>query len=226
MYELLIGAIVVLLIFFHCRRENFFIPDIYLPQSLGGSEIVTWTPNSCPVGKELDAGLCYDKCRHGFHGVGPVCWADSTNRGVGVPVQLEPCNNNDRKLHNLPSLPSDVGWFSDPLTCREPITGGGCNTHCDGNWNWNDGGFCHTHCDPIVGGRIVGRLDHGGICPDDHPDKNTGLCYSQCPKDKPNAIPGSPYLCFAGKTLEDLSYGRGVGKIPSFMRVINKYTLF
>lgn len=29
---------------------------------------------ACGPNKELDAGLCYDKCRSGFNGVGPVCW--------------------------------------------------------------------------------------------------------------------------------------------------------
>jgi hypothetical protein len=226
MYELLIGAILVLLFFQYGSgflREHFVIDDIYLPQWLGGSELVTWTPNSCPPGQEIDAGLCYQRCRNGYHGVGPVCWVDSYNRGIGVPILLEPCNNPERKKRNLPTLPSDVGWFTEGLICREPITGGGCNTHCDGNWSWSDGGFCHTHCDPIVGGRLVGRLNNGGICPDNKPDRNTGLCYSNCPKDKPNAIAGMPYLCYVGG---DLSYGRGVGKIPSLARVINKYTVF
>lgn len=229
MYELLIGAILVLFLFQFGQeiagsmKETFFIPDIYLPQALGGHEVVTFTPNSCPPGQEEDAGLCYPRCRSGYHGVGPVCWADSHNRGVGVPVQLEACNNPERKRQNVDELPSSVGWFTEGLICREPITGGGCNTHCDGNWSWSDGGFCHTHCEPIVGGRLVGRLDHGGVCPDDHPDKKDGLCYNKCPKDKPNTIPGMPYLCYVGG---DLSYGRGVGKVPSLARVINKYTIF
>ena len=29
---------------------------------------------SCPSSKENNAGLCYNKCRTGFDGVGPVCW--------------------------------------------------------------------------------------------------------------------------------------------------------
>jgi hypothetical protein len=31
-------------------------------------------PN-CGGGKQKDAGLCYDSCRSGFKGVGPVCWS-------------------------------------------------------------------------------------------------------------------------------------------------------
>ncbi|KAI9138743.1 hypothetical protein BKA69DRAFT_1127097 [Paraphysoderma sedebokerense] len=30
-------------------------------------------PNSCPAGKELDAGLCYDPCKPKYKGVGPMC---------------------------------------------------------------------------------------------------------------------------------------------------------
>jgi len=30
-------------------------------------------PTDCGS-KELDAGLCYDKCNQGYYGVGPVCW--------------------------------------------------------------------------------------------------------------------------------------------------------
>lgn len=31
-------------------------------------------PTSCAGGKEYDTGLCYDRCRAGYNGVGPVCW--------------------------------------------------------------------------------------------------------------------------------------------------------
>ena len=30
-------------------------------------------PNGCGS-KQYDAGLCYDTCRSGYNGVGPVCW--------------------------------------------------------------------------------------------------------------------------------------------------------
>ena len=204
MYELLLLAVVVLLIFFNVRREHF---------SLFGKEIVNISPfeETCRPDQEMDAGLCYPKCKTGYHGVGPVCWADSENIGIGTVIGLEDCPN---------------GWFTEGLICREPITGGGCSTHCDGNWNSSDGGFCHTHCDPIVGGRLKGRLDNGGVCPGpqggDKPDRVDGMCYGKCPKNLPNHMPGMPYLCYIGG---DLSYGRGVGKIPSLARIVGKYTV-
>ncbi len=32
--------------------------------------------NRCDAGDEMDAGLCYPRCRSGFYGVGPVCWSE------------------------------------------------------------------------------------------------------------------------------------------------------
>jgi hypothetical protein len=31
----------------------------------------------CNEGEELSGGLCYKKCKKGYHGVGPVCWIDA-----------------------------------------------------------------------------------------------------------------------------------------------------
>jgi Fascin domain len=33
-------------------------------------------PKNCANGKEYQAGLCYTPCGAGFHGIGPVCWAN------------------------------------------------------------------------------------------------------------------------------------------------------
>ena len=206
MYELLLVAIVILLFFFYFPREHF---------GIGGREILNIGPflneDTCKPNEELQAGLCYTKCRAGYHGVGPVCWADSENVGIGTVIGLEDCPK---------------GWFTEGLICREPITGGGCTTKCDGNWSWSDGGYCHTRCEPIVGGRLKGRLDNGGVCPGpqggDYHDRVDGMCYRRCPKKLPKHIPGMPYLCYIGG---DLSYGRGVGKIPAMIRIAGKYPL-
>jgi hypothetical protein len=206
----LIGIIVVLFAYSFVKREHF---------SLFGREVMNisippFGEDTCKPGFENDAGLCYPKCRNGYRGVGPVCWAITENIGIGTVIGLEDC-------------PS--GWFTEGLICREPITGGGCTTRCDGNWSWSDGGFCHTRCEPIVGGRLKGRLDGGGICPadkgahPDHTDRVDGMCYRKCPESKPKHLPGMPYLCYVGG---DLSYGRGVGKVPKLIRVAGKYPLF
>ena len=39
-------------------------------------------PMSCESYKDTDAGLCYPKCKQGFYGVGPVCWASCGNSRV------------------------------------------------------------------------------------------------------------------------------------------------
>jgi hypothetical protein len=91
------------------------------------------------------------------------------NIGVGVPVELEPCPD---------------GWSNDGLICRKPL---GWNDHCVywGLGNWSG---CAT------GGDLVGRLNHGGVCPADHPEKIDGLCYRKC---KPGwqHTEGMPYTC-------------------------------
>ena len=193
---------------------------LYFPRehfSVYGKEIVNislppFSEDTCKPGYENDAGLCYPKCRNGYKGVGPVCWAQTENIGIGTVIGLEDCPE---------------GFFTEGLICREPITGGGCRTHCDGNWDWNSGGFCKTHCEPIKGGRLKGRLDGGGKCPGpqggDKPDRVDGMCYARCPKDKPYHLPGMPYLCYVGG---ELSYGRGIGKLPKLTRWFGKYPIF
>ncbi len=170
-----------------------------------GTKIFSITPDSCHTPKsEYQDGLCYEPCIDGYHGVGPVCWANTVNIGIGKPVGLEPC---------------PAGWINIGLICRQPIT-------CATGWK-----FFTEGCS---GGRLKGRLDGGGICdwPSDrgnlpnwlvdksdpknyiatHPDKVDGLCYKKCPANMPDHVPGMPYLCF--KNVRGLSYGRGVGDVP------------
>ena len=189
MYEFLLVLIVILLVFLQAR-EHF---------SVFGYEVVNFTPHTCRPHEELDAGLCYTKCRRGFKGVGPVCWAESQSVGVGTPVGLEPCPG---------------GWNTSGLICYEPLRWDSCKSK-----------FFGMCVGGLRGGRVLGRLNNGGICPgpgggNDHTQKISGLCYRKCPEEKPARIAGMPYLCYAGGPL---SYGRGVGKIPSVARLANRY---
>ena len=219
----LVGVILVLFLYVNwaqLTRESF---------SLFGREVANvsvFGDDTCPpTMPDRQGGLCYEACRPNYHGVGPACWADTVNVGIGVPVLLEPCDKGFRKSLNLNELPfPDHGDYNEAgLTCNQPLTGGDCNTYCDGNWSWSDGGFCHTKCNPIRGGNIVGRLNQGGVCPESHPEKEDGMCYRKCPEDKRFHMAGMRYLCYAGG---DLSYGRGVGLIPSLIRIVGKYTFF
>jgi hypothetical protein len=188
-------ALVALVYYVMSQREHFIIS---LPNFLGGYEIGSTTPHTChPDRPDLDGGLCYVKCREGYRGVGPVCWAITKEIGIGTPVGLEPCPD---------------GWNNDGLTCREPI---GCHSIDDCVWRGKCGCW---------GGKIKGRLDNGGVCPgpggNDYKDRVDGLCYKECPKNLPKHLPGMPYLCYIGG---DLSYGRGVGKAPALLRALGKY---
>jgi hypothetical protein len=211
MYALLIALIAVLYAMVKAKETFIFkignpMKDqdiVALERQKPGYRVFALTPDTCPAGFDLDAGLCYPPCEPGYIGKGPVCWAETTNIGVGKPVGLEPC---------------PPGWSNDGLTCRQPI-------RCASGWK-----FFTEGCS---GGKVVGRLNGGGICdyPSNrgelpswlvdksnpknyiatHPDRVDGMCYKQCPADKPNHVPGMPYLCMKGTRL---SYGRGVGKVP------------
>jgi hypothetical protein len=158
------------------------------------------TPDTCPANKpELEDGLCYESCDEGYHGVGPLCWADSQNIGIGKIPDKRNC-----------------GYYQENESwkrCRDDGTSlwedFSCRTYCDGNWSWSDGGFCHTSCNGC--GCIRKNLFDRQYCQDGG-DVVAALCYNKCPKELPNRIPGMPYLCFKGT--RGLSYGRGVGDVP------------
>jgi hypothetical protein len=44
----------------------------------------------CSEDQELDGALCYPKCKDGFHGVGPVCWADGCTHDPMFPYACGP----------------------------------------------------------------------------------------------------------------------------------------
>ena len=167
--------------------------------------------NACEANEDEDAGLCYDKCDKGYKGVGPVCWANSNDVGVG---QLKEC-------------PS--GWTNDGLTCREPIRcepvrwDGCCSKGAWGEcWGCARGGSCS-------GGAVKGRAAGSDLpCPKSHPNQVDGLCYKACPSDTPNRVAGMPYLCSAAATVGDgrgkTSYGRGVGRPKLKMKAVEKGT--
>ena len=222
MYVLLLVLIAILLLVVKAR-EGFlgFLPDA---MHVGGNdwfnfkvegdgyEIYSATPHTCrPDKPSLEAGLCYQACREGYHGVLDRCWVDSVNVGTGTPVGLEPCPD---------------GWDNDGLTCRNPIR---CDPiQCHSVSDCFTRGKCGCTGGGCRGGQIKGRLDNGGVCPgpgggNDHTDKKDGLCYVKCPAKLPNRIPGMPYMCYKGG---ELSYSRGVGDIPSIIRIGKKYNPF
>ena len=158
--------------------------------------------SECGPNQDKDAGLCYDKCQEGYHGVGPVCWQDTQGVGIGTPVELEDC---------------PAGFRTDPLTCQKDLhcTGGGCHTwECGrlrGAFGEDWGPRWCSGCDPVTcsGPETKGRLDNGGKCPSDR-EKIDGLCYKRCP-DGWEHVPGAPYDC-RKIGAPGMSIPRGVGK--------------
>jgi hypothetical protein len=104
-------------------------------------------PSTCGANDENDGGICYPKCRPGFHGAGFLCWADIVGVGVGTPVLPEPC---------------PAGWNTDSdLTCSKPIVTS-LDPCPEGSWDvagtcWSkknlyidhvEGGDCYQTGDP------------------------------------------------------------------------------
>lgn len=219
------------------------------PVKLFGIEIMSTTPNTC-VGQKssLEAGLCYNNCKPGFHGALTGCYADSVNVGTGTVVGLEPCTG-DYRTEGL--LCSSVRWNS----CKWN-TVIGCIGGFDGNvyGRLDSGGVCpgpqdfggdfdteykewkrmHDKPDPTIDpttklpetdeeAAAAGHKTSGDIAAlgtDKHTKKEGGMCYKECPPEYPERIPGMPYLCYKGGPL---SYDRGVGDIPRLFRLFGKY---
>jgi len=162
-----------------------------------GTRFFSITPDTCHSTKsDLDAGLCYEPCESGYHGVGPVCWADSMNVGIGKVMTPRSCDEMGYKLEN--------NWEDHPLSCWKRITWNSCRFRGLFNECW--GG--------LEGGDIVWKQ----LTCDSYGDREEVdlLCYNRCPQNLPRHVPGMPYLCFKGT--RGLSYGRGVGEIPPIIR--------
>ena len=121
----------------------------FAPLKIFGIPILTSYPYTCPpTHPELNGLLCYKPCPAGRHRVSDVCWADSKENGLGTAVGLEPCPDE---------------WNNWGLVCQHPIS---CYSI--------DDCFKHGKCG-CSGGELVGRLDHGGVCPG--PEDAGGLPY-------------------------------------------------
>jgi len=172
-----------------------------------GTRLFSTTPDTCPLDRlDLDAGLCYTPCEEGYRGVGPVCWANTKNIGVGTMASLRSCSESGYS-----------GWNDWGLVCQQPITcakglaffregckGGNVRAKklgCPGN-------------QPAFFSLLTSALSGSSEKPNlnEYTDLADGLCYKPCPKDKPRRVAGMPYLCYKGE--RGLSYGRGAGTVP------------
>ena len=198
-------------------RETFVIkygnpyddePFLSFDRESKGTRLFSTTPDTCPTDRsDLEAGLCYPPCEEGYHGVGPVCWANTENRGHGTLAKINSCSE----------MGLGPDYRDDPLTCWKDLK-------CDTGSGWDFFRFDKWSCSgPDLKGKTL-------ACPGNQPewlgtssaeqklrtDLTEGICYKPCPKDKPNSVNGMPYLCYKGS--QGLSYGRGAGTVPPLWR--------
>ena len=159
-----------------------------------GTRLFGWTPNTCPCEKpELDAGLCYERCEEGYHGVGPVCWANTVSIGIGKVMLLQNCKDSGYD-----------GWNDWGLVCQQPIRWNRCK--------WRSIFGC---VGGLEGGNVRAKKLSCRGYDGRYPAQIASLCYRACP-DGMRHVPGMPYLCFKGT--RGLSYGRGVGSVPALIK--------
>lgn len=180
-------------------------------------------PLTCSPDEEYDAGLCYEPCREGYNGVGPVCWKEkqlSYGRGVGtVPTDCGAGNELDAGLCYPKCWEGYDGvgpvcWSYMPLSYGRGVGTIPCNIFtgdCCGKEY--DAGLCYPPCDdgyhgvgPVCWlneasyGRGVGWVPNS--CQNGQ-EYDAGLCYPKCQE----GYHGIGPVCW----LNDASYGRGVG---------------
>ena len=174
-----------------------------------GTRLFSIWPDTCPLDRpEYDAGLCYEQCEEGYHGVGPMCWADTQSRGIGKLARPKTCSE----------MGLDYKYRDDPLSCWKDLS---CDSTCESDTR-DLFGNCYAwdlkiSCEgPDLKFKELACPGPAWAGSSEHTELAELLCYKKCPKDKPNYISGMPYLCTAGS--RGLGYGRGVGTIPPIVR--------
>ena len=219
------------------------------PVKIFGVEIISTTPDTCTGQKSsLEAGMCYNNCKAGYHGSMTSCYADSVHIGVGTPVGLEPCREGYRteglvcsNIHwdgckyktvigCIGGLVGDMyGRLDGGGVCPGPSDFGGDFDTEYRNWKTaNDKG--NPVVDPVTGNTETPAQaaaanhktpeDIAFLGKDKHTHKISGMCYKECPPEYPVSMPGFPYLCYRGGPL---LYDRGIGDAPRFFRLFGKY---
>jgi hypothetical protein len=115
-------------------------------------------PLKCDGGSEMNGGLCYNSCRDGYHGVGPVCWLNqaSYGRGAGSIPHLVKFKQVCRDGKHM-----EDGMCYNP--CRGGFHGVGPVCHADSSGSYGRGG-----------GHAAKLICDGGK------EMDAGLCYKSC----------------------------------------------
>lgn len=149
-----------------CAAIYFWLFQIAMTPAAQGEENFYWKnsygrgvgaiPDShaCAAGKEEDAGLCYEPCKAGYKGKGPVCWQESASygRGAGTIPSLSGCKDGKEKDAGLCYKPCKPGYKGKGPVC------------------WKEG--------PTSYGRGVGA-PLLSICSSSK-EADAGLCYPTC----------------------------------------------
>lgn len=223
------------------------------PVKLFGVEIVSTTPNTC-VGQKssLEAGLCYNNCKPGYHGSMTGCYADSVNVGSGTAFGMTSCPKDDG---------DGTHWVDFGLTCTRW-------KHRCREWGTDIIGHWWTGCAETVNlaARCPGPYDFGGNYKDEYDkwdaarqkpdrfidpetklpesdevaamaghktsadiayigtDKHTSMVDGMCYKECPPEYPVRiPGMPYLCYKGGPLSYDRGIGDAPRFFRLFGKY---
>ncbi|MBP9713842.1 MAG: hypothetical protein KBD60_09165 [Sterolibacterium sp.] len=185
------------------------------------------TPLTCALNEQYDAGLCYEPCKEGYDGVGPVCWARDASYGRGVgAVPGSACASNLEMDAGLCYPKCNTGYHAVGPVCwndKPGSYGRGAGTipnlipYACPSGKEMDAGLCYPKCNtgyhgvgPVCWldesasyGRGVGTVP-GQVCGANE-ELDAGLCYPKCN----TGYHGVGPVCWTDNAL---SYGRGVGK--------------
>jgi len=149
---------------------------------------------ACPPGTQPDgkgiktATICYKPCRDGYHGVGPVCWANSYDRGVGVALVSEMVDKRVRKRGKCHYFFDSKKNYCDHYWATERVRA----LRCPSSHPENDASLCYKapkagyHCTATSCvangkpsyGRGAGVSVHA-VC-DGGKKMENSLCYKPC----------------------------------------------
>ena len=73
----------------------------------------------CDDGKEKDASLCYDPCKDGYNGVGPMCHPKGGERIVKTLMQRQKCPDGWKNVLGICWEPCPPGYRDDGATCNK-----------------------------------------------------------------------------------------------------------
>lgn len=132
-----------------------------------GRGVGTIPPGTCAAGQEEDGGLCYESCRSGYYGVGPVCWERNLSQ-----------TDYGRGAGTVPHLKWDKARAKYESSCSDGKheQSGLCYDDCRSGYS-GKGPLCVSST-RLSYGRGAGKAETFA-CPSNK-EKDAGLCYDMC----------------------------------------------